>query len=183
MFIESNFVLRGPVCDFLKIIVGKFCTSIMVFPLVITSRSSANAINFVWPLYPKFSIEYSRTRVHSRTLEDNPSLPYLYSGNACSHGCTFATEVTLYQIIPVPRALKFSKCNQDAWPPCHFGSWLDIETYKYHSRPWWSRSNVLVSISKVCGFKPDWGWWIFSGLKNPEHKSSGRVPSLRFQAR
>ena len=36
--------------------------------------------------------------------------------------------------------------------------------------------------------KPGGGWWIFSGLKNPEHKSSGRdfklqVQSLRFQIR
>ena len=51
-----------------------------------------------------------------------------------------------------------------------------------------SRGNVLTSGSKVCRFKSDWGWLIFSGRKNPEHKSSRRdfklgVPSLRFQAR
>ena len=46
--------------------------------------------------------------------------------------------------------------------------------------PRWSQGNVLASRSKVRVFKPDWGWWIFSGRKNPEHKSSGRelwVPS------
>ena len=42
------------------------------------------------------------------------------------------------------------------------------------SRPRWSRGNVLASGSKVRGFKPDWGQWIFSGRKNPEHKFSGR---------
>ena len=41
---------------------------------------------------------------------------------------------------------------------------------------------------RFTGFKPGWGRWIFSGRKNPEHKSSGRdfklgIPSLRFQAR
>ena len=56
------------------------------------------------------------------------------------------------------------------------------------SRPRWSRGKVLASRSKVRGFKPGWGRWIFSGRKNPKHKSSGRdfklgVPSLRFQAR
>ena len=50
------------------------------------------------------------------------------------------------------------------------------------------RGNVLASRSKVRGFKPDWGRWIISGRKNPEHKSTGRdfnleVPSLSFQAR
>ena len=55
-------------------------------------------------------------------------------------------------------------------------------------RPLWSRGNVLASRSKVRGFQPDWGRWIFSGRKNPEHKSSRRdfklgIPSLRFQAR
>ena len=38
----------------------------------------------------------------------------------------------------------------------------------------WYRGNVLVSRSKVRGFKPGWGRWIFSGRKSPEHKSSGR---------
>ena len=52
------------------------------------------------------------------------------------------------------------------------------------SRPRWSRGNVLTSRSKIRGFKPGWGWWIFSGYKNPEHKSPGTdfklgVPSLR----
>ena len=56
------------------------------------------------------------------------------------------------------------------------------------SRPRGFRGNVLASRSKVRGFKHGWGWWIFSGRKIPEHKSSGRdlklgVPSLRFQAR
>ena len=41
-------------------------------------------------------------------------------------------------------------------------------------RPRWSRGNVLASRSKVRGFKSGWGPWIFSGRKNPEHKSSGR---------
>ena len=55
-------------------------------------------------------------------------------------------------------------------------------------RPRWSRGNVLASRSMVRWFKPDWGRWIFSGRKNPEHKSSRRdvkllAPSLRFQAR
>ena len=55
------------------------------------------------------------------------------------------------------------------------------------TRPRWSRSTVFALRSKVHGFKPSWSRWIFSGLKNPEHKSSGRdfklgVPSLRFQA-
>ena len=36
------------------------------------------------------------------------------------------------------------------------------------------RGNVLTLKSKVCRFKPSWGRWIFSGRKNPEHKSSGR---------
>ena len=39
---------------------------------------------------------------------------------------------------------------------------------------WWSRGNMLASRSKVRGFKPGWGRWIFSGYKNLEHKSSGR---------
>ena len=39
-------------------------------------------------------------------------------------------------------------------------------------RPRWSRGNVLASRSKVSRFKPHWGRWIFSGRKNPEHKSS-----------
>ena len=56
------------------------------------------------------------------------------------------------------------------------------------SRPRWSRGNVIASRSKIRGFKPGWVWRIFSGRKNPEHKSSGRdfklgVPSLRFHAR
>ena len=56
----------------------------------------------------------------------------------------------------------------------------------YLSRPRWSRGNVLASRSKVPGFKYVWGRWIFSGRKNPKHKSSGKdfklgVPSLRFQ--
>ena len=60
--------------------------------------------------------------------------------------------------------------------------------YSPDSRPRWSRGNVLASRSKVRGFKPGWGRWIFSGRKNPEHKSSGRdfklgIRSLRFQAR
>ena len=42
------------------------------------------------------------------------------------------------------------------------------------SRPRWSWGNVLASRSKVCGFKPGWGLWIFSRCKNCEHKSSGR---------
>ena len=41
-------------------------------------------------------------------------------------------------------------------------------------RPSWSRGNVLALRSKVRGFKSGWGRWIFSGRKNPEHKSSGR---------
>ena len=46
----------------------------------------------------------------------------------------------------------------------------------------------LSSRSKVSGFKPGRGLWIFSGHKNPEYKSSGkdfnqRVPNLKFQAR
>ena len=56
------------------------------------------------------------------------------------------------------------------------------------SRPRWSWGNVLASRSKVCGFKPGWGLWIFSRCKNCEHKPSGRdfklgVPNLIFQAR
>ena len=52
----------------------------------------------------------------------------------------------------------------------------------------YSRGNVLASRAKVCGFKPEWGRWIFSGCKNSEHTSSRRdvklrVPSLIFQAR
>ena len=43
-----------------------------------------------------------------------------------------------------------------------------------HCRPRWFRGNVLASRSKVRGFKPGWGRWIFSGRKNSEHKSSGR---------
>ena len=48
--------------------------------------------------------------------------------------------------------------------------------------------NVLSSRSKVHGFNPGWGRWIFAGRKNPEHKFSGRdfklrAPSLRFEAR
>ena len=51
-----------------------------------------------------------------------------------------------------------------------------------------TRGNVLASRSKVRGFKSDSGQRIFSGRKNPEHKSSRRdfkqgIPSLRFQAR
>ena len=46
--------------------------------------------------------------------------------------------------------------------------------YGFHSRPRWSRGTVLASKSKVRGFKSSWGRWIFSGSKNPEHKSSGR---------
>ena len=47
---------------------------------------------------------------------------------------------------------------------------------------------IMCSRSKVRGFKSGRGRWIFSGRKNPEHKSSGRdfklgVPRLRFQAR
>ena len=62
-----------------------------------------------------------------------------------------------------------------------------LHTYIHPCRPRWSRGNVLASRSKVRMFKPGWGRWIFSGRKNPEHKSSGRdfmlrVPSLRFQA-
>ena len=43
----------------------------------------------------------------------------------------------------------------------------------------------LASRSEVLGFSPGRGVWIFSGRKNPKHKSSGRdfklgVPSLRF---
>ena len=54
------------------------------------------------------------------------------------------------------------------------------------SWPRWSRGTVLVSRSKVWGYKSGWGRWIFSGRKNPELKSFGRdfkmrVPSLRFQ--
>ena len=41
------------------------------------------------------------------------------------------------------------------------------------SRPRLSRGNVLASRSKVLGFKSGWSPWIFSGHKNPEHKSSG----------
>ena len=33
---------------------------------------------------------------------------------------------------------------------------------------------VLASRSEVCGFKSGWSRCIFSGRKNPEHKSSGR---------
>ena len=55
-------------------------------------------------------------------------------------------------------------------------------------RPRRSRVNMLASRPKVCRFKPDWGRWMFSWRKNPEHNSSGRdfklwVPSLRFQTR
>ena len=39
----------------------------------------------------------------------------------------------------------------------------------------WSRGRVLASWPKVCGFKPGWGWWIFSGRIGPEHKSSSRA--------
>ena len=61
-------------------------------------------------------------------------------------------------------------------------------SYLSDCRPRWSQGNVLASRSKVCGFKPNWGRWIFSGRKNLEHRSSGRdfklgVASLRFQAR
>ena len=57
---------------------------------------------------------------------------------------------------------------------------------KYYSS--WPLSTVLASRSKVRWFKSSWGRWIFSGLKNPERKSSARdlkveVPSLRFQTR
>ena len=46
------------------------------------------------------------------------------------------------------------------------------QTYSFGiSRP---RSNVLASRSKVRAFKPGWDRWIFSGRKNPEHKSSRR---------
>ena len=41
-------------------------------------------------------------------------------------------------------------------------------------QPRWSQGNVLALRSKVHRFKPDWGRWIFSGCKNPEHKSSWR---------
>ena len=41
-----------------------------------------------------------------------------------------------------------------------------------YCRPRWSRGNVLVSRSKVRGFKPVWSRLIFSGRTNPEHKSS-----------
>ena len=64
---------------------------------------------------------------------------------------------------------------------------LKLLEFHFIRRPRWSLGNVLVLRSKVHGFKPDWGRWIFSRRKNPEHKSSGRdfrlgVPSLRFQA-
>ena len=63
-----------------------------------------------------------------------------------------------------------------------------IQVKSIWNRPRWSRGNVLVSRSKIRGFKSGWGRWIFSGRKNPEHKSSGRdfklgVPNPRFQAR
>ena len=56
-----------------------------------------------------------------------------------------------------------------------------------HIKACCSRGNMLASRSKVRVFKSGWDRWIFSGCKNPEHKSSGRdlklgIPSLRFQA-
>ena len=49
-----------------------------------------------------------------------------------------------------------------------------LHTMQNLSRPRWSRGNVIASRSEVRGFKPDWGRSIFSGRKNPEHKSSRR---------
>ena len=49
-----------------------------------------------------------------------------------------------------------------------FSSSGDIQhTYIHLCRPRWSQGNVLVSRSKVRGFKPGWGWLMFSGRKNP----------------
>ena len=33
---------------------------------------------------------------------------------------------------------------------------------------------IIIIISKIRGFKRGWCRWIFSGRRNPEHKSSGR---------
>ena len=61
------------------------------------------------------------------------------------------------------------------------------KSYLNWSRPRWTQANVFASRSKLRGFKPDWGGWIFSERKILEHKSSGRAfnlgMSLRFQAR
>ena len=54
------------------------------------------------------------------------------------------------------------------------GSICLVKSNSFHCRPRWYRGNVLALRSKVRGFKHGWGRWIFSGRKNPEHKSSGR---------
>ena len=65
--------------------------------------------------------------------------------------CFFSFPIIEIAVISIPNYLNFYIC----WPR-------------------WSRGNVLSSRTKVRGFKPGWGWWIFSGRKNPEHKSSMR---------
>lgn len=40
------------------------------------------------------------------------------------------------------------------------------ESQQVISLPQWSRSNVLTTGPKFCGFKPSRGWWIFRGEKN-----------------
>ena len=49
-----------------------------------------------------------------------------------------------------------------------------IQAQSFDKNSIWPWGNGLVWRSKVRGFKPSWGWWIFSGHKNPEHKSSRR---------
>ena len=49
-----------------------------------------------------------------------------------------------------------------------FLSWFELlsSNFQYDCFiPRWSRGNVLASSSKVRGFKPGWGRWIFQDLK------------------
>ena len=66
-------------------------------------------------------------------------------------------------------------CNYPSLQLISYSVLLCRPIIQVSSRPRWSRSNVLASRSKVPGFKSSWGRWIFSGRKNPEHKSSGRT--------
>ena len=63
--------------------------------------------------------------------------------------------------IPPLKCFNFSqkmtlKCEHITW----MSSLITVSYYGY-CRPRWSQGNVLASRSKVCGFKPNWGQWIF----------------------
>ena len=62
------------------------------------------------------------------------------------------------------------KCSITVVFTCPLLSWCKISS---HFR---ENNNVVIPVcltsrSKVSGFKTGWGQWIFSGCKNPEHKS------------